>query len=838
MKTQNYLYILILIGLPSYTKYSLADDFDMSLLIGQSALGDISRLNHKDTIPEGKQLADIYVNNAWRGQFFINISHDGEQIDLSSKDISKLGLNLSPTLLAQTKQDAWIPINTLVDGLHAKFDLNQLRLNIAVPQVAIQKSTIGYVDPEFWQHGLPAVILAYNANYYTYKEKKDAKRNNENFFATLNSGINLGAWQFRDESSYSYYSHGQHGWKNNTRYAYRPLSSIKSGMTVGDFYSPAGLFNSIRFRGISLATEMNMLPDSSQNFVPIIRGIAQTNALVSVYQNGNLVYQENVPPGEFLFKDIQPSAGSGDLLVVIQEADGRKESFSVPYSSVPEMLKEGVLTYNALAGQAKINNTHFQPKFAQSEIHYGLNNLVTLYAGALLSNKYRSAVVGSGWNFSFGALSADISHAETDLDTGNQSGQSYRLTYSKFVTATLTNLTFATYRYSTKGYYSFIDSIYAQDNYHAWDEYRKNLNDTQNSNNNGISDLSLITFDALRGFRAKNTFTVNLNQQLGNNYGSVFVSATHRNYWNTDGTSKEYQVGYANNYRDIAYNISVSRIRNYENKEETRYYLNVSVPMSIFDKPSNISLASYFTDSQYQQTTVSMSGIAGKDNQVNYTLSGSNQSGGNNLASANIGYKHPYSTLSASYSEANDYRQGGVGARGSVVAVPYHVALSGEMGQTYTIIDAPNANNMMVNGNHTALTNKQGIVLLTNSVPYRMNTYTLSETDQSSGADVVGNMGHVTPYQGSVNVINLETDSRQTFILRASLAEGKSLPFGTEVTDRAGNDLGNVGQSGILHIRSDTLPSSLIIKLNMKDKKDCVINNPTITLDKNHNYCQ
>lgn len=835
MKKENYLYILILIGLQTYLKNAFADEFDTSLLVGESAKGDISRFYSDGQIPAGKQLADIYVNQVWKGQFDINVEDNGKQISIAQSDVPKLGLKNTPNQTDQTEDNAYVQLSSLAPNLHYQFKISELRLNITVPQVSIKQSESGYVDPSLWQHGVPAIIFAYNTNYYTYKEKKHEKRNNENFYATLNSGVNLGAWQFRDESSYRYSSHGSQKWRNNTRYVYRPISQINSGLKAGDFYTPTALFNSIRMRGIMLATEVGMLPNSSQNFVPIIRGVAQTNALVSVYQNGYLVYQENVPPGEFAFNDIQPSAGSGDLLVVIQEADGRKESFSVPYSAVPDMLKEGVSNYNILAGQAKIDNTSYQPKFIQGEYHYGLNNLVTLYSGALLSEKYYSAVIGSGWNFRFGAISADVTHAKTKLDSGDKSGQSYRLTYSKFIDATSTSLTLATYRYSTSGYYSFVDSIYSHDNYKAWQRYQdENTNQIGNNNNN--SDLSLSNFDALRGSRAKNTFTVNLNQQLGDNYGSVFVSGTHRDYWNTHGSSREYQVGYANNYNDISYNVSVSRVRNYDNKEETRVYMNISVPISLFEKRANVSLGSYFTDSHYEQTAMSVSGIAGKDNQVNYTVTGTNQSGGNNVLGGNITYKHPYTTLSGSYTEANDYRQAGLGARGTLVAIPSHIALSGDTGDTYTIIDAPMADNMMVNDDKTTLTNQRGVVLVTNSTPYRANSYTLSDTENTAGAEVLGNMANISPYQGAVNYIKLETDTRQTFILRGEKTDGHSLPFGTEVVDPQQQSIGYVGQSGVLYLKSDQLPSALHVKL--KGEKECVIHQPINTMDKGKNRCQ
>ena len=56
------------------------------------------------------------------------------------------------------------------------------------------------------------------------------------------------------------------------------------------------------------------------------------------------------------------------------------------------------------------------------------------------------------------------------------------------------------------------------------------------------------------------------------------------------------------------------------------------------------------TDSSYQQANISLSGIAGKYDLIDYTLTASNQrGGGNNLISDNINYHNPYSTIGASY---------------------------------------------------------------------------------------------------------------------------------------------------------------------------------------------
>ena len=50
------------------------------------------------------------------------------------------------------------------------------------------------------------------------------------------------------------------------------------------------------------------MPDSQRGYAPVVRGIAQTNARVRIEQNGSLIYETTVPPGEFAIDDIYPPA--------------------------------------------------------------------------------------------------------------------------------------------------------------------------------------------------------------------------------------------------------------------------------------------------------------------------------------------------------------------------------------------------------------------------------------------------------------------------------------------------------------------------------------------------
>ena len=80
-------------------------------------------------------------------------------------------------------------------------------------------------------------------------------------------------------------------------------------------------------------TDDNMLPDSLKGFAPVVRGIAKSNAQITIKQNGYTIYHTYVSPGAFEISDLYSTSSSGDLLVEIKEADGSVNSYSVPFSS-------------------------------------------------------------------------------------------------------------------------------------------------------------------------------------------------------------------------------------------------------------------------------------------------------------------------------------------------------------------------------------------------------------------------------------------------------------------------------------------------------------------------
>lgn len=87
-------------------------------------------------------------------------------------------------------------------------------------------------------------------------------------------------------------------------YSQRALPTIGSEITLGETFSSGQFFSSLGFLGVALSTDDRMLPESQRGYAPVVRGIARTNARVTVYQNNRSIYQTTVSPGAFEFNDL------------------------------------------------------------------------------------------------------------------------------------------------------------------------------------------------------------------------------------------------------------------------------------------------------------------------------------------------------------------------------------------------------------------------------------------------------------------------------------------------------------------------------------------------------
>jgi len=173
--------------------------------------------------------------------------------------------------------------------------------------------------------------------------------------------------------------------KSNRTFIQHDLTRLRSQFSVGELYSGSDIFNSVRFRGIQIASDDGMLADNERGYAPVIRGTADTNATVEVRQNGYLLSSVPVSPGPFALSDIFPNGSNGDLEVTIIEADGRRRSFRQAYASLPLLMRKGRLRYSAEVGQYRTGEGDVPtPTFGSFSGILGLTDNLSIAGGGRL----------------------------------------------------------------------------------------------------------------------------------------------------------------------------------------------------------------------------------------------------------------------------------------------------------------------------------------------------------------------------------------------------------------------------------------------------------------------
>jgi outer membrane usher protein len=756
---------------------------------------DLSRFDAGGQLP-GVYRVDIYLNGQFvttRDVGFLAGKGTALEPSLTLKEYRTLGLSdkAIPALQETASDTALVPLGQFVPAATTQFDFSTQRLNITIPQALMQARAQGYVDPDSWDEGVPAAILDYNitGNHTSYRGDSASMGSSDGQYANLRSGLNLMGWRLRNYSTWNRNSSGQNTqshFNSINTYLAHDVKSLLGEFLAGEYSTPGDVFDSVPFRGVQLASDQGMLPDSMRGFAPIIRGVANSDAQVTVRQNSNVIYQAYVPPGPFEIKDLYPSTDSGDLLVTVKEKDGSERQFAQAYSSVAIMQREGQLKYSMTMGELRDSGGSGlrESKFAQATLIYGMPHNITPYVGLLAAQKYLAATGGVGVSLGeWGAMSVDATQANATLTDGSKSqGQSYRIRYSKSMLDTGTTVTLAAYRYSTEGYYSFQDA----------NTYRDRDAD------NGWTSY----------YRPRSEFQVALNQSM-DNFGSVYLSGTQRDYWGRNGTERTYNAGYNTTIYGISYGLNLSQSKSSDSRSKTdkRLFFNMSVPLSRFlpgrdaynssNMNMNYSIATDQDHNTSQQVGVSGSALA--DNQLNYNLS---QSIGNHDqgygGSMNATYNGSVASLTGGYNYGKTQQQLTYGISGGIVAHPHGITLGQEPGETIAIVRAPGASGVKISSQAGVKTDWRGYAIVPYLTPYRSTEVTIDPTNISNDVAMDMTSARVVPTRGAVVMANYRTQVGRQAMLNLTF-NGKPIPFGAmAVLDAPGQEEGQQAASGIV----------------------------------------
>ncbi|MHC8388603.1 fimbria/pilus outer membrane usher protein [Pseudomonas sp. MDT2-39-1] len=734
-------------------------DFDHSS--GTSNVDIAAMLKERDIGP-GRYVVGITINQEYFGQREISFTRLRQDLMpcLSPTLLTEMGVKTAVLLDATQQSVTCVDLQSLVKESSIHFNSQKLLLDISVPQIAMERDARGYVSPKEWDSGINASFLNYQLSG---SQSKNQQQTATGYNLYLNGGMNLGDWRLRSSSSYR--KSGQ--WEHATTYVQRDLPGTAGTLSLGESVTPGDMFQSIPFRGVQLSTDVDMLPDSLQGYAPIIHGIAQTQAKVEIRQHGYSLYTTYVAPGPFEIRDLNAATGSGDLEVIITEADGTERRFIQPYATLGNLLRQGTWRYSVTAGQYNENNENSdRPTFTQASFAYGLPSDYTLSVGGLFSDAYRAWQMGVGKGLgSLGAISLDATQATTDTARGTLSGQSYGIRYGKAFDSG-TSIRFAGYRYSTQGYRDFGEAVFQRNaNYDALDAYQ------------GISRRSRLE--------------ANISQSLDSR-ASIYLNLTQQDYWGSSRQERQLQFGVNTQISKVNVGLYASKSLSDSDYQGAQIGLTFTFPLG--QQSASVSL-NRNTDGSNDQR-LGMSGMAGQYNDVNYNVDMLRSETSANTGSASVGYRAPWAQLSGGASNSRDYKSANIGMSGSVLAHAGGIELGQSMGETMALVEVKDTPNVGVNNAPGSLTNSKGYSLVPYVQPYRKNRISLDTSQLDTNTDIDNGVKTVIPRRGAVVLARFDASHSQKVLATVRLKNGVFVPFGAAVLDEKGRKVNVIGLGG------------------------------------------
>lgn len=802
-KKKNICYIISLLVCGGYSN---AETFNINAL--NLSVDDNIDLSYfeKNNFSEGLYETDIVLNGKriLRGEKIKFISHDGIiEPCITASVIKRFPLTEdAKEILLSSEEDHCINISALDKNVTVDFNDSDQVLTISIPQKYLVAVYSSWISPELRDYGIAGLILDYTVSDNNFYRKDSGNRNNLSAFG--NVGANLAEWRLRANYQYenklvdsSNDKKSRFEWEQI--YAFRDMASLSAKLFVGEIYIKSDLFDSVRFKGISVFTDESMMPPNLRGYTPQITGVAASNATVTLSQNGRIISQIKVPAGPFVIKDLSQSV-MGTIDVTVIEDNGKETRFQYTTTNIPFLTRKGQVRYTMNLGQlSPENNENIDKNFITVESSIGVLNNTSVFGGlvATSNNQYRAINLGVGQNLGFlGALSVDVTQSYADVGT-RETGKSYRINYAKNLPSIDGQLTLTGYRFADRTFNSLSNFV------------EKNFSD----NSQGELD------------KDKHVFSLSYAQQLHFMNASANITASRKTYWN----------GKQNNYFSIGLNkffdegvmkggsvsLSLNQSRNSRDKTDNQIYLSVSRPLQTESQNASISYFASYSDQDKRYTNnVNYSNYVNKD--TNYNLTASTQDGlSQGSVNAFISHSGDTGQLQMSGALSDSMNSASIMVNGSITATQHGISAHRltYRDQSRLVVDVPKAKGVIIENSH-AITNDLGLATISNVPTYYNMEYKVDVNNLPDTVNVEDNVLETALTDGAIGYIKMDADIGKSLISRIKLANGQYPPLGAVVTNTSNNKVsGIIAESGIVYLTGLNMGDQLSI--NWGEGKSC-----------------
>lgn len=684
------------------------------------------------------------------GEYALQSCLTKEQLSRYGVDVDNYPELLSPAKNTQQGEQAGQCVNlAAIPQASEEFDFYHMQLVLNIPQVALRPKD--EIPIERWDDGITAFLLNYMANSSetTYRQNGQQQRSH---YIQLYPGLNIGAWRIRNATSWSQSGDTGGKWQSSYIYATRGLYRLKSRITLGESYTPGDFFDSVPFSGVMLGDDANMLPSNQRDFMPVVRGIARSQARVEVRQNGYLIYSTVVSPGPFELTDMLPSHSDGDLHVTVLESNGATQQFIVPYTVPAIALRKGRLRYNLMAGRYRPANVDVETTpIAQATLAYGLPWNLTAFVGGQWSPHYQATTAGMGVMLGdYGALSSSITQACSEYRQQQPvKGQAWEVRYNKTLQASDTSFSLVNSQYSTADFHSLSDVLQS---------YRRH-------GDSGLYSSPL-----------RHQTRVVVGQPLGQ-FGYLNLNWSRQNYRDAP-VSSSWGVQYSFNIGNLYCSLDWTQ-NQYRGNQERLLSLSVSMPLG---RERNTYAAYRMTSSgESKDHELSLYGHA-FDNRLSWNVRQTERyaqfhSGGNS-GSLGLDWQGNYGDIGGDYYYTPTMRQISANVSGGAILHRHGLTLGPQINGTAALVEVPGVSGVSTSEDHRLKTDFRGYSIVSGIFPYEEHDILLETTDLPPDAEVTKTDAKVLPTEGAIVRASFSPQIGARALMTIKRANGEIIPFG------------------------------------------------------------
>ncbi|WP_434638721.1 outer membrane usher protein [Klebsiella sp. I138] len=796
---------VLILGLMISATRTWADDeiqFNTDVLDTQDKSNiDLSHFSRRGYVMPGEYTFSIMVNKDILREEQIVVYPDGESgqdslICLTPEQISRFNMKASAIDDLRWLRDGQCLDKSSLEGLEMRVDLAKDTLYLSIPQAWLEFTAPNWDPPSRWDDGIGGMVADYNLNMQTQHSQNGT--DSQSFSGTGVLGANLGAWRARADWQANWNKRNGYTDKDfsfSRYYLYRAIPSLKAKLTVGEDYLSSDIFDTFRFSGVSLNSDLSMLPPSLRGYAPEVTGISRAGGKVTISQQGRVLYETQVAAGPFRIQELN-DAVSGTLDVRVEELDGSVQVFQVTTASVPYLTRPGALRYKLAAGKpSEWEHRMTGPVFSSGEVSWGVANGWTLYGGMVLGGDYNALSIGTGRDlYLLGALAFDVTQSRAALPSeGTLSGTSYRVSYSKTFDEYDSQVTFAGYRFSERDFMSmseYLDARYGNGTSHS----------------------------------PKEKYTVSFNKRFRDLGLSTYINYSHQTYWNSADNdrlslslSRYLDIG---PFKNMSMSISVYRSEYYSFKDDGAY-VSLSLPIgngtslsygATVNRSDNTHRVSYYGRVDEHNSFQVSSGISrsGPTAYGYYTWLGDSAQ-----VQANASYQ------SGSYSAL------GMSVTGGLTMTPEGGAAhrSNARGGSRVLVDTAGVSGVPVKGFGASVkTNGFGKAVIADVNSYYRNPIRIDVDKLDDNADITRSVSQATLTEGAIGYRQFDVISGGKAMAFIRKADGSFPPFGASVVNEKNQETGVVNDEGSVWLSGIQPNGKMTVKWDGKAR--CVVHLP------------